>query len=325
MSTQTHKIPAVSNNLNKKNTDYVSAIYFRINPEFKIQLDENNFVVNLECLNDDAKNIFCDINVVGMKGITAIDVLLTTVFSSGVVKEDVTVYVSPYYQKENDLASQLVKEIPALVLDIKEKVNYSNEVSVELTDSNSENTVSKQQESESKTETGSQSNQQSQTKPHKQNVLCRADFDVPDVHGTGYTNLIDYYNAFPNGKGGGTFANAGLMIHYREDLDKDMSLTDSLAFRTYRGIGLGSGKNEVFTAYGTGAIQAPFPEIMGISDAQHIVSSFVEYRARIASGACVGIRFYFDQNDTVMWLEYSAVYLKYAGNISDSTLYPLEN
>lgn len=159
MSTQTHKIPAVSNNLNKKNTDYVSAIYFRINPEFKIQLDENNFVVNLECLNDDAKNIFCDINVVGMKGITAIDVLLTTVFSSGVVKEDVTVYVSPYYQKENDLASQLVKEIPALVLDIKEKVNYSHEVSVELTDSNSENTVSKQQESESKTETGSQSNQ----------------------------------------------------------------------------------------------------------------------------------------------------------------------
>lgn len=135
-----------------------------------------------------------------------------------------------------------MKEIPALVLDIKEKVNYSHEVSVELTDSNSENTVSndftdsKQQKSESKTETGSQSIQQSQTKPYKQNVLYRADFDIPDVHGTGYTNLIDYYNAFPNGKGGGTFANAGLMIHYREDLDKDMSLADSLAFRTYRGI-----------------------------------------------------------------------------------------
>lgn len=89
----------------QKDTDYVSAIYFKINPEFKIQLDENNFVVNLECLNDDAKNIFCDINVVGMKGITAIDVLLTTVFNSGVLKEDVTVYVLPYYQKENDLAS----------------------------------------------------------------------------------------------------------------------------------------------------------------------------------------------------------------------------
>ena len=62
---------------------------------------------------------------------------------------------------------------------------------------------------------------------------------------------------------------------------------------------------------------------MGMGDAQHSVTSFVDYRAKISSGACVGIRFYFDQNDTVMFIDYSAVYLKYAGNINNSSLYPL--
>ena len=183
-------------------------------------------------------------------------------------------------------------------------------------DSNSVNII--QQDDENNTETT-----HPQPEPYKQNVLYRADFDVPDVHGTGYGNLIDYYNAYPDGKDGGTFANAGLMVHYRTDMDHDLSQADSLAFRTYRGIGLGSTKAEVFAAYGETVTEPPFPEVMGIGDARHTVSSFVDYRARITSGACVGIRFYLDQNDTVMYIDYGAVYLKYAGNISDSSLFPL--
>lgn len=200
-----------------------------------------------------------------------------------------------------------------------------NTINQQQTDSTAQNTddsnsSSGMQETENST-TDSPSVPQSE--PYKQNVLYRADFDVPDMHGTGYGNLIDYYNAYPDGKDGGTFANAGLMVHYRTDMDHDLSLSDSLAFRTYRGIGLGSSKAEVFAAYGESTIEPPFPEVMGIGDARHTVSSFVDYRARIASGACVGIRFYFDQNDTVMYIDYGAVYLKYAGNVSDSTLFPL--
>jgi hypothetical protein len=164
---------------------------------------------------------------------------------------------------------------------------------------------------------------QLQAAPYTPLVLCRADFDIPDVHGTGYTNLIDYYNDYPDGKTGGTFANASLMVHYREDMDKDLSLADSLAFRTYRGVGLGTGREDVFAAYGEGVTEPPFPEVMGIGDAQHTVSYFVDYRAKIQSGACVGIRFYFDQNDTVMFIDYGAVYLQYAGNVSSASLYPL--
>ena len=164
---------------------------------------------------------------------------------------------------------------------------------------------------------------QPQAAPYAPLVLCRADFDIPDVHGTGYTKLIDYYNDYPDGKTGGTFANASLMVHYREDMDKDLSLADSLAFRTYRGVGLGTGREDVFAAYGEGVTEPPFPEVMGIGDAQHTVSYFVDYRAKIQSGACVGIRFYFDQNDTVMFIDYGAVYLQYAGNVSSASLYPL--
>ncbi|MBE6036393.1 MAG: hypothetical protein E7223_02075 [Clostridiales bacterium] len=295
--------PQGSNDPNQTDkAEYVAAIHFTINPEFELQLDSSNSVVNLECLNDDAEKLFSDADIIGMDGLAAIDVLLTTVFSSGVVSEAVTVNVSSEYQEENEQASRMTKEIPSLVLDVKAKTGFPHEVSVELTDPHPENTAA-----------------------WKQNVLYRADFEIPDVHSTGYTNLIDFYNAFPDGTSGGTFANAGLMVHYRQDMDHDLSQADSLAFRTYRGIGLGSTQKEVFDAYGTKTPEPPFPEIMGIGDAQHTVTSFVEYQARITSGACVALRFYFDQNDTVMHIDYHAVYRKYAGNVSDSALSPLEN
>ena len=199
--------------------------------------------------------------------------------------------------------------------------------SIETTDNETNDSSSEASVSSDITENSSEATPDStpapQTALYKQNVLYRADFDIPDVHSTGYTNMIDYYNAYPDGKAGGTFANAGLMVHYRTDMDHDLSQADSLAFRTYRGIGLGSAKADVFSAYGEAFVEPPFPEVMGMGDAQHSVTSFVDYRAKISSGACVGIRFYFDQNDTVMFIDYSAVYLKYAGNINNSSLYPL--
>ena len=65
-------------------------------------------------------------------------------------------------------------------------------------------------------------------KPFEQDVLYRADFEIPDCRGLGYTNLVDFYNDYPNGKPGGTFGNAGLLVHYRDDIDMDMTVEESL-------------------------------------------------------------------------------------------------
>ena len=40
-----------------ENTDYVTAIHFKINPEFEIRLDAGNIVVAVECMNEDAKTV----------------------------------------------------------------------------------------------------------------------------------------------------------------------------------------------------------------------------------------------------------------------------
>lgn len=38
-------------------------------------------------------------------------------------------------------------------------------------------------------------------KPFEPYVFYREDYEIPDVFNTGYTNMIDYYNASPNGIG----------------------------------------------------------------------------------------------------------------------------
>jgi hypothetical protein len=146
--------------------------------------------------------------------------------------------------------------------------NTSSSAQTEISGSNSDDTAesnssSSIQEAESGT---TDSPSVPHTTPYKQNVLYKADFDIPDVHGTGYTNIIDYYNAYPDGKSGGTLANASLVVHYRTDMDHDLSQADSLAFRTYRGIGLGSTKADVFSVYGETVTEPPFPEVMGMDE-----------------------------------------------------------
>lgn len=144
------------------------------------------------------------------------------------------------------------------------------------------------------------------------NILYREDFDIPDCRNLGYTNMIDFYNDYPDGKSGGTFANAGVMVHYPGDLDKDLSDADSLAFLTYRGIGLGSSLNDVLDAYGIVTVSPPNEWETGICSAEHTLKSSVTYLGQIESGAYVTLRFYFDQNDTVMFISYDAIYAKYA-------------
>lgn len=158
--------------------------------------------------------------------------------------------------------------------------------------------------------------------PYKAGFLYRADFTIPDSRGLGYTNTIDYYNAYPDGQSGGTFANAGLVVHYPGDLDSDLSDADSLAYRTCRGIGLGSTRDEVFAAYGEVELYPPQEWEAGISTPEHTLAGSVMYLGRIDSGAYVTLRFYFDQNDTVMYLSYDAIYAQYAAEVKEPGILP---
>ena len=162
-------------------------------------------------------------------------------------------------------------------------------------------------------------------KPYEKYVFYREDFEIPDCHNLGYTNLIDFYNDYPNGKSAGTYGNAGIMVHYREDMDMDLPLEESLAFKTYRGIGLGSSLDEVFDAYGSVDIEQPFEELAGMSNEEHTLQYFVVYWAKIESGAAVEMRFYFDQNDKVMEITMGAVYETYAANVSGDNVFEIVN
>ncbi len=113
------------------------------------------------------------------------------------------------------------------------------------------------------------------------------------------------------------------MVHYRDDMDKDMSVDESIAFKTYRGIGLGSGLDEVFDAYGTVTLAPPNEWEVGISGAGHTLKQSAIYLGQIESGAYVTIHFYFDQNDTVMFLSYDAIYSQYASEVNHPNTYKI--
>lgn len=156
----------------------------------------------------------------------------------------------------------------------------------------------------------------------EQNVLYRADFEVPDVFGTGYTNLIDYYNDYPNGKGGGTAGNLGIAIYYK-GFESVISAEDALAFKTYRGIGLGSSVEDVYAAYGEGWVDPPHEGLAGLNDDAHTVEYFIFYPGKVASGAVVDIRFYIDQNDTVMGIDIVAIYKEFVTENTEQYLFEI--
>lgn len=112
--------------------DCVAVLRMQINPAFDLYLDAKDTVLAIEFLNDDAREVLSHVEVVGQNGMDAIVLLMSAIFTSGLLKEDATLSVTPVYQAGNSSTGELVKDIPAVIADLKTGMQLPFALSVEM-------------------------------------------------------------------------------------------------------------------------------------------------------------------------------------------------
>lgn len=326
----------------------ICSVWIKINPEFLLYLDENNSIAGMSCLNEDAEKAFEGVDVTNVDFENGLHILLDAVYDAGyisgnelVIQWDISAASAVEFDKSDILevfsgvteAFADEKELdPSVSMETAEDddaIGGEDEVDTEDTadteDKAEVNEPAETGDAIGAEDTASAGNAASQNgAAFERNVLYREDFEVPDIFGTGYTNLIDYYNVYPNGNGGGSAGNLGIAAYYG-GWESFLSAEDALAFKTWRGIGLGSSAEDLFEAYGDGNIEPPHDGLAGLNDGEHTVQYFVYYWGKIGSGAIMDIRFYIDQNDAVMGLDIGAIYEENVTENADPHLYQIVN
>lgn len=99
--------------------DCVAVIRLQINPAFDLYLDENDRVLAIACLNNDAKQLLGNTDVIGHHGMDVIVMIVSAVFERGMVKEEVSIYLTPVCQEGNTTANQLIEEVPQAIESLK--------------------------------------------------------------------------------------------------------------------------------------------------------------------------------------------------------------
>lgn len=326
-------------------TNSVCSVWVKTNPEFLLYLDENGSIVELTSLNEDAKTAFEGVDVVNADFETGLRILLDTAYDAGYINGNELAIQWNISSSSAEFDEGVILEGFSNVTEAfaKEKnLDYS----VGMEDRKSDNEIGGEDaadideavDAEEKAElnTSIEAGETINTEvpenidngapqedvAYETPVLYRADFEIPDVFGTGYTNAINYYNDFPDGNDGGTAGNLGIGIYYK-GFESVISAEEALVFKTHRGIGLGSKVEEVYEAYGKGWIEPPHEGLLGLNDNEHTVEYFVFYPGRIASGAAVDIRFYIDQNDTVMGIDIGGIYEKFVTEELEKRLFEI--
>lgn len=113
--------------------DCVAILRVQINPAFDLYLDENDRVVAIDAVNDDAKLILSDTQVVGENGVDAIGRLLEEANRKGFVGN--TVYVTPVYRDGNTSAAALVNDLPDALAHLNVSFEMDEDGVVEVTSS----------------------------------------------------------------------------------------------------------------------------------------------------------------------------------------------
>lgn len=129
-----------------KPENYASVLHISINPEFKLYLDENNNVLAVEPVNEDAKSFSKSIDFKNKSIETVIGNIVEQANENGFIKEHVTVNFEIAEQKEeinnSDILSKAVsaanKKATELKIEIKAEIKESD--NSQTTETNSENT-----------------------------------------------------------------------------------------------------------------------------------------------------------------------------------------
>lgn len=129
-----------------KPENYASVLLVSINPQFKLYLDENNNVLAVEPVNEDAKSFSKSIDFKNKSIETVIGNIVEQANENGFIKENVTVNFEIAEQKEainnSDILSKAVsaanKKATELKIEIKAEIKESD--NSQTTETNSENT-----------------------------------------------------------------------------------------------------------------------------------------------------------------------------------------
>lgn len=150
-----------------KPDNYASVLFVSINPQFKLYLDENNNVLAIEPVNDDAKSFSKSIDFENKTVEAVVGNIVEKANEKGFIKENVTVDFEITEQKDGiDNSYILTKVVSAvnqkateLKIEIKTEIKESDKS--QITETNSENT----QNAENSKPTTSSKTEESTSKP----------------------------------------------------------------------------------------------------------------------------------------------------------------
>ena len=113
----------------------VAVLRVQINPAFDLYLDENDRVLAVDAVNDDAKQILANTNVVGENGVDAIGRLWGEAASRGFAGSG-TIYVTPVYASDNTSAQALVNDLPEALAHLSVSIELDEDGIIEVTSTN---------------------------------------------------------------------------------------------------------------------------------------------------------------------------------------------
>ena len=166
-----------------KPENYTSVLLVSINPQFKLYLDENNNVLSIEPVNEDAKSFFNSIDFENKSIETVIGNIVEQANNNGFIKENVSVNFEITEQKDgisgNNILSKVVlaanQKATELNIEIKTQIKENNKS--QTTETNSENSkpttssqpkeTTKKEESSSKPTTTTKPTESKPTHTHE--------------------------------------------------------------------------------------------------------------------------------------------------------------
>lgn len=112
-----------------------AVLQVQINPKFELYLNDEGKVIQLICLNDDAREAFADCEVIGLDSSDALQILLTAAQAQEYLNDSSTISITPVAVAEESSIQSTVDALPETVEYIRSKLNSAFSVLINHGDS----------------------------------------------------------------------------------------------------------------------------------------------------------------------------------------------
>ena len=151
----------------EKPEQYDSVLVITINPQFRLYLDENGKVLELEAMNEDAESMKDSIDFENQSYETVIETIVTSAYQKGFVKENATIKLEIAESSGTGTAqAEILAQAEKKVTDTADGLNITVNVEESRPDNDSDSTESRDEESQESSETESQVEEESSEPEH---------------------------------------------------------------------------------------------------------------------------------------------------------------